>query len=288
MELDLHSLTEKLEGVEALDAVGDSLAGAVDSLLPQGVVKDFLAGRWLGHALHPVLTDVPIGAWVSASTLDIVGGRSGRKSADRLIALGLLASLPTAAAGLADWKDTMGGARRVGLLHAAGNTTAIGLYAASLAARRRGKRMSGIGLALMGMSVAGASAYLGGHLSFSLGVGVDQTAFEHRPADWTAVIDETDLPDGQARTAEVNGATILLARRGALICALSDRCTHRGGPLHEGEVTADTVTCPWHGSRFALKDGRVLAGPASAPQPGYDVRVSGGKIEVKTRHVPSG
>ena len=126
-------------------------------------------------------------------------------------------------------------------------------------------------------------AYLGGYLSLRRGIGVDHTAFEQPIADWTAVLDDNDLKEGEAKNFSAEGNQVLLYRFAGEIRALSDVCNHAGGPLHEGDIDGLGVTCPWHGSRFDLTDGSVRRGPATAPQPSYETRVHNGKIEVRSR-----
>jgi uncharacterized membrane protein len=168
----LHDLTDRIGARAALDRVAEPLADRVHRALPQGRLKDLLRGRFLGHALHPLLTDIPIGSFTSASVLDLIGGRRAEGGADALVALGLVSAVPTVAAGLADWSDTDGGAKRIGVVHATANAIGLALYGASLVARRRNRRASGTLLALAGMSVMTVGGYLGGHLVFGRGVGV--------------------------------------------------------------------------------------------------------------------
>ena len=282
-----YELAKRLEKVEALDSIGAPLAKAVTKAVPGGVVKDFLSGTWLGHALHPVLTDVPIGAFVSASALDLIGGEETSKASELLLGLGLAAAVPTAVAGLTDWADTVGGERRVGVAHATSNTVALVLYGASLAARRRGRRALGVALALAGSGVTTVGAYLGGHLSLSEGVGVDQATFDEAdaPQDWTPVLADAELGEGQSRKVDVDGVSVLLVRQRGRVLALSNRCSHLGGPLHEGEIRDSTVMCPWHFSTFRLEDGGVVSGPARAPQPAYETRTQDGRIEVRLQEL---
>jgi nitrite reductase/ring-hydroxylating ferredoxin subunit len=136
---------------------------------------------------------------------------------------------------------------------------------------------------MAGFAVLTAGGYLGGYLSFVLGVNVNHTAWEYGPDDWTAVAAETDLPDGHTRRVEAGGAGILLHRDDATIHAISSVCSHAGGPLEQGTVAEGCVTCPWHGSIFRLADGHVDRGPASVPQPAYDTRITGGQIEIRAR-----
>jgi nitrite reductase/ring-hydroxylating ferredoxin subunit len=188
--------------------------------------------------------------------------------------------VPTVIAGLSDWAELSGGSRRVGGVHALGNTTALMLHALSWAARRRGNRAPGVALSALGYAVAAFSALLGGHLSFGRGVGVNQTAFEDPPEDWTAVLGEDGLEEGKLTGAQADGVTVLLVREEGRLYGLIDRCSHRGCPLHEGELKDDAVVCPCHGSTFRL-DGSIVKGPATSPQPALQVRVESGKVEVR-------
>jgi nitrite reductase/ring-hydroxylating ferredoxin subunit/uncharacterized membrane protein len=277
-------LARTLEQVESVDGVADALAGAVHAATASDPVKNALSGAWLGHALHPMMTDLPIGFWSSAVLLDLLGGRSADDAADLLYAAGNLSALGAAATGLADWSDTSNGERRIGLFHAALNAGALSLFSAALLIRRGGARRAGTTLALAGSAVATLSAYLGGHLVYRRGVGVSHAGFEAERSieDWEDAAAVTDVKDGEAQLVTVNDVNIMLTRDQGEICALVDECTHAGGPLHKGAIEDGAVTCPWHGSRFALRDGRVLRGPAAQPQPVVQTRVRSGRIEVRT------
>jgi nitrite reductase/ring-hydroxylating ferredoxin subunit/uncharacterized membrane protein len=279
-----ESLIAGIERVRSLDAVGKVLSQAVSKVVRPGRTKDLLAGTWLGHPVHPMLTDVPIGAWTSAFVLDLVGGRQARRAADALVGVGVLAAVPTAATGLSDLADVEHSEQRIlGTAHALGNVTAVALYGGSFLARRRGRRDLGVRLATLGAAVVTGSGFIGGHLAYRKGVGVDETVFRRRLDDWTPVLEERELDEAEPRRATAGGTDILLYRRGDRVFALADRCSHRGGPLHEGRVHDGQVTCPWHQSTFRLDDGSILQGPATAPQPCYDVRVRDGAVEVRER-----
>jgi nitrite reductase/ring-hydroxylating ferredoxin subunit/uncharacterized membrane protein len=280
----LHYLAERVGMAAFLDGPAEAVAGWVRGAVPRGPVKDTLSGTPLGHALHPLLTDLPIGTWTSAALLDLVGGRPARPASRRLIAAGLLAAVPTAASGLNDWADTTpadDGVRRIGAVHAVANVAALGLHAASLAARRRGRHRHGVALGFAGIGALTVGGHLGGHLSYARAVGVDQTSLQSGLADWTEVLDDAALPEGQPWLAEIDGQPVVLARVNGQIHALADRCAHRGGALHEGELAGECVECPLHGSRFRLSDGAVERGPAAYPQPVYDVRVQSGRIALR-------
>jgi nitrite reductase/ring-hydroxylating ferredoxin subunit/uncharacterized membrane protein len=279
-----YDAVESLADVEALDAPATALSGWVRGAIPKGAVKDAVSGTWLGHAVHPMLTDLPIGLWSSALALDWLGGRDAAPAAERLVALGLGATLPAIVTGSSEWADSTVGnrvVRRVGLVHALANATATTLFAGSLAARRRGSRGIGKLLALAGGSVLAGGGYLGGHLSLAQGIGVDQTAFEPAVEDWTDVLAEDELADGRPRCVEVDGVAVLVVRDRSEIVALSDRCSHRGGALHEGEIEDGCVVCPLHASRFRLRDGSVERGPSAYPQPVWATRVRAGRVEVR-------
>jgi nitrite reductase/ring-hydroxylating ferredoxin subunit/uncharacterized membrane protein len=280
----LHHLAERVGEATALDGPAEAVAKWVRGIVPKGPVKDALSGTPLGHALHPFLTDLPIGTWTSATLLDVVGGRAARPAAERLIAAGVLAAVPTAASGLNDWADTTpadDGVRRMGAVHAVANVAALGLYAASLAARRRDRHGRGVAFGLAGIGALTVGGHLGGHLSYAKAVGVDQTAFESGPDEWTDVYDDGALPEGALRSAEVGGRKLVLARLRGEVHALADTCAHRGGALSDGELVGDCVECPLHGSRFRLDDGGVERGPSAYPQPVYEVRVADGRIAVR-------
>ncbi|MFF3248485.1 Rieske 2Fe-2S domain-containing protein [Streptomyces sp. NPDC002870] len=280
----LHHLARRLEQLDALDPVAAPLARAVGRVVRPRPLRNLLSGTNLGHPLHPVLTDVPIGAWGMSVLLDNVGGKLAEPAADVLLAAGVAAAVPTAATGWNDWSDTYGPARRVGLVHAGVNVTALSLYVASLIARRSGQRRRGKGLSLVALGVLMAGGYLGGHLTFVKAVNVNHTAFEDRPREWTPVLPDSELAEGAHRKVLAGDAPVLLCREAGEVLALASTCSHMGGPLEEGRIADGCVTCPWHGSTFNLADGGIVRGPASTPQPSYDTRVNDGHIEVRARH----
>jgi nitrite reductase/ring-hydroxylating ferredoxin subunit/uncharacterized membrane protein len=282
--MSIRDLVRSLEGWGFLDPAGDWLGAKVGALVGAGPVKSTLSGTWLGHPLHPVLTDIPIGLLTTATVADVLGGDAGGPIADAMTAAGLLAVVPTAASGLSDWTDTVGPERRLGLIHALANAGGSTLYAASLLSRRGGNRGVARLFSVAGLAMLTVGGYLGGHLVFARGIGVDHTVFDEAPTDWTKVARDADLPADSPQLVRAAGYGVLLVRRDGSLHAIADRCTHAGGPLHEGELDDQgCVTCPWHGSRFHLGDGSVVRGPATAPQPSFEVRVSDGNIEVRLR-----
>jgi len=201
--------------------------------------------------------------------------------ADRLVALGVLSAIPTAAAGLNDWATLEGQDRRLGLVHGTTNVVATGLFGASWLARKTGHRFFGRTLALAGYGTVSIGAFLGGHLSFRRGVGVDHTAFLEAPEEWTPVADEASVKEAEPLLVKTADVEIVLVREGGSLYALLERCAHQGGPLHEGRIEGGCVVCPWHSSRYRLSDGAALSGPTAHPQPALEVRVRDGKVEVR-------
>src|SRR3954469_10500723 len=225
----LEPLIDKVEAAEPLDAVAKPIAKAARGALKPGALKDALSGTWLGHAVHPMLTDVVIGSFVSATILDVLGGDGS--ASEKLIGVGLAAYGPTALTGANDWADTepvSDGVRRAGLVHAATNATALALYTASLAARRRGARGRGGALGAAGAAALMTAGYLGGHLSFSRGVGPDQTVFDAGPTDWTPAADVSQLQEDHPMRVVVDETPVLLVKQDERYYAIHDRCSHRG------------------------------------------------------------
>ena len=280
----LNEAVEAIEDADFMDEVSEKVAVATEKLFP-GKMKDIASGTWMGHPLHPLLTDLPIGFWIGSMILDLLGGKNGRKAADRMVLAGILAAAPTAYTGWSEWVDCRGREMRVGTVHALSNVTAVLLYTSSYLARKRGDRARGVQLGFLGAGALSVGGFLGGHLAYRMGVGVDQTVFQTPPEDWTTVASDAEVVADSPMEVKVDGVPVLVYRSDSKIYAIGNRCSHRAGPLHEGEINQVncTVTCPWHFSTFSLETGEVVDGPATAPQPGYDVRVEAGQVQVRPR-----
>lgn len=167
-----------IEEAEQLDAAVERLE-PVAGKLAAGRTGEVLRGEWLGHALHPLLTDFPLGCWASAGLLDLVGGRRSRDASQRLVGLGLAFVPATAAAGWVDWSATADRrSKRVGVVHAVGNTVVAALYWCSWRSRRRGRHVRGVAFGMAGGLLAWVTGYLGGHLSFGRGTGIGPRGFD--------------------------------------------------------------------------------------------------------------
>ncbi len=277
----LAGLVARIGAADQLDLLTAPLAKLVGRATGPAPVKNALSGTWLGHQLHPLLTDVTIGAWVSVPVVDLLGGRQGARVGRRLTGFGILAAVPTAASGLSDWSETYGPEQRIGLVHAVANLMGLALQIASYGARGRGRRARGAVLSMAGLGVASAAGYLGGHLVYGLGVGVNHTAFEHPTSDWTDVGDGDALEESKPLRVDAAGTPVVVVKTGERLFALSATCVHAGGPLDEGELVDGCLKCPWHASTFRLDDGRVIRGPAAVSQPVWQARVEAGRLEVR-------
>jgi nitrite reductase/ring-hydroxylating ferredoxin subunit/uncharacterized membrane protein len=269
-------LISRLEQDSRLDGAVSAGQRAARLIRP-GKLRDALHGVWLGHPVHPMLVQVTMGAWLSASILDLTG--ADEKAARRLVAAGLGAAVPAALAGAADWSEQHEQQMRVGVIHAAGNAIAVGLYAASLA--QRGPR-AGRWLRLAGLAAVSASGLLGGHISFRLAGGANHA--EEVPhlvePGWHHLMLASELPEGKPVRQLLGEVPVVAVRAGGTVHVLADRCSHMSGPLSGSELADGCLTCPWHGSVFRIADGSVARGPATAPQPSFETREVGGAIQV--------
>ncbi|MGH9457351.1 MAG: Rieske 2Fe-2S domain-containing protein [Thermoanaerobaculia bacterium] len=247
-------------------------------------IKNLLHGTTLGHPLHPALTDVPIGAWTASIVFDLAdavrGSRGARAAADLSLSVGLAGAAAAAVTGLADWSQTDGRARNVGVAHATCNTVAAILYGASLVLRMRGRRRSGRLTAAAGFGTVMLGGWLGGHLVFSERAGVDHSPAEG-PEKYTDVLAASELPPDTPTRVDVKGTRVLLVRTGGKVYALAEQCPHFGGPLAEGRLEGASIRCPWHGSRFDLASGTAREGPTAFPARCFEVRTRAGRIQVR-------
>ena len=266
----------RLEQESRLDRVVSAGQRAARLIRP-GKLRDVLNGVWLGHPLHPMLVQVPVGVWLSASILDLAHGHE--RAARLLVGTGMIAAGPAALAGAADWSEQHEQQMRVGIVHVAGNVVALGLYGASLASRD--PRLSRA-LRLTGLAAVSASGVLGGHISFRLAGGANHA--EEVPhlvkPGWQYLMTAADLPEGKPVHQMLGEVPVVAIRTNGAVRVLADRCSHMSGPLSGGELADGGLTCPWHGSVFRIADGSVARGPATAPQPAFEAREADGAIQV--------
>lgn len=280
----------------ATERVADKLQAIIQGAIgahrrPPRRLKTLLHGSWLGHPLHPVLTDIPLGAWPLAAIFDLLwlfvpqALPWAPRGSEVLVVVGLLGALGAAVTGMADWSDTYGAERATGLYHGLLNVGATVLYIVSLALRLPtpdGASIAGAIVGFAGLGLLLFAAYLGGDMVFAKGTGVNHTAWEPAPEEFEPVLPVAAIPENTLRrVVTASGVPVILVRIGDQYSALAATCTHAGGPLDEGKLEGGVVECPWHGSRFRMRDGHVLTGPATVRQPRYDVRVRDGQIEIK-------
>lgn len=292
--MNLMGILDRVADAATFDKVIEPARRAVLGVLKPQAVKDFLYGTWLGHPLHPVLVQVPVGSWVSAGLLDAIPPL--RPAATFLIGAGVVTAVPAAASGAADWSEQEIGVRRLGAVHAVANTVALGLYVGSLAARKTGRGELGRVLSYSGLALAGGSAAIGGHMSYTQSSGASHavTAIRALPHDWLDLGPLDDLPEGRPalRTGTGGAADVPLAvvRRGTRVDVFVGACSHLSGPLQEGTVEevrgSSCLVCPWHGSAFDLDNGEPRRGPAANAQEKLEVRMEAGRVmaRVPSRH----
>jgi nitrite reductase/ring-hydroxylating ferredoxin subunit/uncharacterized membrane protein len=282
------ALAERIERAHALDPVIQELSDTVVKALPAGARTDALHGVPFGQPAHPALVRLPLGCWTSAVLLEALPGTE--RACRMLIAAGVAGTAPAVATGLADWSALHRDQQRVGLVHAVCQASAATLFIGSLAARAGGRPGYGRLLSASGLAVASIGSYLGGHLALRLGAGASHAdQVSHLSGlGWHDLCDLDGLPDRRLVRRQLGYLSLLVYRAGPQVSVLSDRCSHLGGPLHQGRLVVERdsacVACPWHGSTFVIADGTVVHGPATARQPSFQTRVTdGGRVELRPR-----
>ncbi|HEX8006357.1 MAG TPA: Rieske (2Fe-2S) protein, partial [Trebonia sp.] len=249
-------------------------------------VADVLDGVWLSVPLHPAVTDVPLGAAVTAALLDgfaaMTGSRDIDGHADAALMVAVLGSTGAAVTGLAEWRWIHGKERRAATVHGLMNVAGVALNVGSLGARRAGRRGLGRALSLTSMMIMGLAGHLGGELAYGMGIRVNPNPPMPEADGQVGSLAASELADGRLRGVEVGGERVVVARcDDGTVCAIAATCSHLGGPLDEGGREDDTVVCPWHGSRFDLRSGAVIGGPAVFAQPRYSATERDGRVEIR-------
>lgn len=267
-----------------LSFVFNALGGARDR------VTNALNGVWLGHPIHPALASVSSGALATTVALDAISVLPGRPEqeqrdvsqfAGHALGIGILGSVAAAVTGVTDWQHTHEADRRIGVVHGVMNTIAIALFAASWWDRRRGRHLRGLVGSTLGYGLTVGSGYLGGHLAFGSGVGIDQSGPRLIKQEWTPVLPVASLPEQKPHRVEVDGVGLVLCRARNEVSAVGEFCPHLGAPMSDGWVERGRIVCPWHGSRFDVETGDVLRGPSAAKLPCYQTQLVNGVVEVR-------
>lgn len=305
-----HAVTKNAKWLDGFAKVFGAIVNGFYKLPGTRVIKNLLHGTWpLGHPLHPSITDITIGAYTAAVALDVLfffnsqtlgGSRVANdpgftRAPDFILIVAFVSSLIAIASGLTDWNDTFGEERRTGILHGLIMVVATVLFAASIILRLPGGipgtelRMLAIGLSGLGWVVMLVGAFFGGEMPYGYGTQVNRQAWSEVPTKWQKLeIAAKDLEDRKPVVVKLKGGLeVFVAKIDDKIHAIGNTCTHAGGSLNEGKwVGADRceIECPLHGSVFCAKDGGVRNGPATFPEPVFEVRISdAGAVEVRAR-----
>jgi nitrite reductase/ring-hydroxylating ferredoxin subunit len=254
---------------------------------PGKLLQDFLNGSWLGHSLHPVVVDVVVGGSTAALLLQVLswfGVGDLRVAILWVLALTWLAGLSAIVSGLTDFKDTAtGDERHVVGLHGLINIVAIAILIGAFLALLAEADVLGGWLIVLGFAVLSVGAFIGGHVVFKYGYMVNHNAFERarKAREFTAVLPAAELAEATPTKVMLGTTALVVVRRGDLVFALKETCSHAGGPLAQGTVEGYTVVCPWHASAFRLSDGAVRHGPATTRQVAYRARINADQVEVE-------
>jgi nitrite reductase/ring-hydroxylating ferredoxin subunit/uncharacterized membrane protein len=282
-----------IEGRRWLDKPGYTL----EHLLAQGfnllgargrALQNVLHGNWLGHPIHPALTDIPLGAWTAAVILDgidaaVTKPAGFRQAAQAAVGIGIVGGLGAAVTGATDWQYTHDTARRVGLVHGVVNTAALGAYSMSWRDRRDGRFGRARALGVVGYVLAVSAGHLGGELVFRHRIGVDRSEPSLEPREFVPVIAASALEPDTPHRIDHAGVKVVLIRRGERIFAVGEQCSHLSAPMSQGWLYRGELVCPWHGSHFDMDSGAPANGPATAPLACYETREAGGQIEIRRR-----
>jgi nitrite reductase/ring-hydroxylating ferredoxin subunit/uncharacterized membrane protein len=275
-----------------IDRLGESIQRVIKDFFarqgPSGLqLRNFLNGVWLGHPLHAAITDLPVGAWTSGLVFDYLGALSGdrylKSAGDWANSLGFIGGIGAAIAGLADYSELEDTQRRFGTVHGILNGLGIAMLGWSIVRRLSGDRSSAVSLSTLGYLFTFIGADLGGVMVYRYGTGVNRQALTEGPRQFATVLPVGELANGRTQVVQVNGRRVLLSRIAGQTYAIGNTCTHWGCSLGEGQIVDTSVKCHCHGSQFSLIDGTVINGPATAPEPTFEVREINGQIEIRER-----
>jgi nitrite reductase/ring-hydroxylating ferredoxin subunit/uncharacterized membrane protein len=275
---------------EWMEGWGDKIQGAVGAVYrgfgPLGrPLRNLLSGTSLfRHPLHPALTDVPLGAWLTGVIADYMAIATNlvpRNAGTVALAVGLAVAAGAAVTGYTDFQDVYGMERRTALAHGLTMTVVFLVETASLVLRLLGAYPPAVGLATFGLGLTMFGMYIGGHVVYGYGTRVNRGAFLDGPGEFVSVGRSADFHEGEMRRVDANGLAVLMVREQSTLRAIVNTCSHAGGPLNEGTLEGEVVTCPWHGSRFSVRDGRVKGAPATFPQARIEVREQDGTVEIR-------
>ena len=292
-----HAVTKDWKWLDAVAGFFEAIVGGFYKLPGSGPIKKILHGTWpLGHPLHPAITDITIGAYTAAVAIDLYtifrGDATFAGAADFVLIVAFASSLIAILSGLTDWRDTFGEEKRTGMLHGLIMVVATVLFVVSILMRANGAadaRPLAMWLSGIGWLVMLVGAFFGGEMPYGYGTEINRQAWDDHPTKWqTLEIKADSLEDRKPQVAKTKkGTGIFVAKVDGKIYAIASKCTHAGGPLNEGKWVGNDrclIQCPWHGSVFDVRDGSAQQGPATFPEPVFEVRTGdGGALEVRAR-----
>jgi nitrite reductase/ring-hydroxylating ferredoxin subunit/uncharacterized membrane protein len=290
-----HVLVKNAKWLDAFASFFGAIVGGLYKLPGTRPLKNLLHGTWpLHHPLHPAVTDLTIGGYTAMLAVDALYAITREpglmRPADFLLVGAFVTSLVSILSGLTDWNDTYGEERRTGMLHGLLMVVATVAFVASLVIRLNAgidQRMVAVAISAVGWIVMIVSAYLGGEMVFGYGTEVNRQAWTPAPTKWERLeVSAKSLDDRKPVVAKAkSGMDIFVVKLDEAVYAMGNTCTHAGGPLNEGKwVGKDRceIECPWHASRFCVKDGDAKGGPATFGEPRFETRVDdGGYVEVR-------
>jgi nitrite reductase/ring-hydroxylating ferredoxin subunit/uncharacterized membrane protein len=277
------------------------------------MIKEALQGRFLRHPLHPLLTHFPVGLFSLSLLLDLASfiwpDATLVRASFYCIVAGLVMALLAALPGIVDYTDIRRDhpARKIATTHMLLNLVAVALYAVN-AGVRAGAETAGhvpalpFVLSLAAYGLLTISAYLGGKLIYTNGIGVGRhrrntSLPEQTLCLWSDALDPAQIkeeqgirylpvapkervPEDHTLRVNIDGTVIALVNLRGEFFAFQEFCTHRYGPLSEGAFHGHEVECPWHRSCFDVRTGKVTKGPAKVDLRTFPVQLHGGTIYV--------
>jgi len=286
------SVEQSLKEISSLDSAAETVSRGIHNAVLKGgeparMVADALHGKWLGHPLHPALTDLVVGAFAFGSLFNLAGGELNSKIARSLIAAGAITAVPTALAGAADFSTVTKRAMNSAAVHGLLNSTALVFYLMSLRNGNGERSASSRFWSTLGFGAMFVSAWLGGKMTYQYRVGVNKAERPDGPHEWTRVLSASELTERVAKRVELlDGTSVVVYKQDGRVYAIGAVCAHEGGPLDEGEFFHKDpeglcVECPWHQSVYAMEDGSVVHGPSTYEVAGYEAQIRDGQVEIR-------
>ena len=290
-----HDLVKRWGWLDPFANFFGAIVGGFYKLPGTHPLKDLLHGTWpLHHPLHPAVTDLTIGGYTAMVALDVlyvVTDEPGLlRAADFVLVVSFITSLGSILSGFTDWNETYDTERRNGIFHGLLMTVASVGFLLSLWLRvgaAGDARASAIVISTVAWLLMLFASYFGGEMTFGFGTEVNRQAWSEVPEKWEPTeVTAASLEDRKPVVAKTkSGVDLFIVSLDGSVYVMGNTCTHAGGPLNEGKFVGKDrceIQCPWHGSRFCVKDASARGGPATFGEPRFESRVAGnGRLEVR-------